>query len=124
MFFAVALLASSFEAYLSNPHPPADGFDAVGRQTKTVHATAHGRVVHAGGDRVVIEHVFYENHEKKRVRSQYGGLSRITVRAGELVSRRQPIGAADEPTFAIESDLPTDEFLRTRKKLFIPQREP
>jgi hypothetical protein len=42
---------------------------------------------------VVVEHIYYENHKKKHIQSQYAHLSRIDVKAGEIVSRRQLVGA-------------------------------
>jgi murein DD-endopeptidase MepM/ murein hydrolase activator NlpD len=62
-----------------------------------VSAVAHGRVVfaeHCGrlwGNVVVIEHTFYENHEKRVIRSLYAHLNEIKVRAGQDVRRRQLI---------------------------------
>ena len=64
-----------------------------------VHAVANGRVVFAApceqpwGGVIVIEHVVYDNHEKTRLHSQYAHLSRIEVKAGDLVERRKVIGA-------------------------------
>ncbi len=100
--------ANAFDAYLSNPFPPADGFDlpvgdgsgdANGDLGQPVHATAAGRVVDARdfeqpwGGVIVLEHVYYENHARKSVRSVYAHLSRIDVTAGAVVTRRQIIGA-------------------------------
>lgn len=78
--------------------------DAGGDQERAgeVYAVVNGRVdlTQDGGEQwgkiVVIEHTFYENHEKRQIRSLYAHLSRVTVRAGEEVRRRQHIGAAGE----------------------------
>lgn len=64
-----------------------------------VYSIGAGRVVYAEmapnpwGGVVMIDHVYYENHEKKRVRSQYAHLSKIHVKVGDDVTRRQHIGA-------------------------------
>ncbi|HKQ73780.1 MAG TPA: peptidoglycan DD-metalloendopeptidase family protein [Blastocatellia bacterium] len=62
-----------------------------------VYAVANGRVVFAEncgrlwGNVVIIEHVFYENHERRNIRSLYAHLQMIKVRRGEEVKKRQPI---------------------------------
>jgi murein DD-endopeptidase MepM/ murein hydrolase activator NlpD len=62
-----------------------------------VHAVANGLVVFAQncgklwGNVIVIEHTFYENFEKKKIRSVYAHLLEIKVRQGEEVRRRQVI---------------------------------
>src|SRR6185295_534804 len=67
-----------------------------------VHAVAGGRVSFAEfcgklwGNVVMIDHVFYENNEKKRIRSQYAHLHEIKVRSGEIVKRRQVIGTVGQ----------------------------
>jgi hypothetical protein len=63
-----------------------------------VHAIAHGRVVFAKpcsepwGNVVMVDHVFYENHERRSIRSTYGHLGEIDVRAGETVRRGDVLG--------------------------------
>jgi hypothetical protein len=61
-------------------------------------AVAAGRVVFAAavepaGGVVVIQHLFYENHRKRRIRSVYKHLDALRVTAGQTVARRQPIGS-------------------------------
>ncbi len=64
-----------------------------------VHAVAAGRVVaveRAGppwGNIVVIGHLFYENHEKRALRSLYAHLDQVDVQVGQDVTRRQVVGA-------------------------------
>lgn len=67
-----------------------------------VHAVAKGRVAFADfcgklfGNVVMIDHVFYENAEKKTIRSVYVHLQEIHVRPGELIQRRQVIGTVGQ----------------------------
>jgi murein DD-endopeptidase MepM/ murein hydrolase activator NlpD len=55
-----------------------------------VHAVANGKVVFAEfcgrlwGNVVMIDHIYYENHEKKQIRSVYAHLHEIKVRAGQV----------------------------------------
>ena len=62
-----------------------------------VHAVANGKVAFANfcgrlwGNVVMIDHVFYENSHKKRIRSVYAHLHEIKVNAGQEVKRRQII---------------------------------
>lgn len=67
-----------------------------------VHAVANGKVAFADfcgrlfGNVVMIDHVFYENAEKKTIRSVYVHLQEIHVRANETVKRRQVIGTVGQ----------------------------
>ncbi len=67
-----------------------------------VHAVANGKVAFADfcgrlwGNVVMIDHVFYENHEKKQIRSVYAHLNEIKVQAGQSVQRRQIIGTVGQ----------------------------
>ena len=88
------------ESYSLGLHPGEDWNGAGGRSTdlgQPVRSVANGRVVFAEncgrlwGNVVVVEHLFYENHEKRRVRSLYAHLNEILVRRGEAVRRRQQI---------------------------------
>jgi hypothetical protein len=62
-----------------------------------VYAVANGRVVFAEncgrlwGNVIVLEHTFYENNEKRKIRSVYAHLLEIKVRRGDVVTRRQLI---------------------------------
>jgi Peptidase family M23/L,D-transpeptidase catalytic domain len=63
---------------------------------------ATGRVAFAGfcgklwGNVVMIDHLFYENNEKKQIRSLYAHLHDIRAHAGETVQRRQVIGTVGQ----------------------------
>lgn len=146
---------SAFDAYLTTEFPPADGFDFPtgdrngngqhGTATlQPVYAVANGRVAAAenfGGEwgkAVVIEHLFYENHERRTLRSIYPQLDTITVQPGEIVERRQQIGALHNRPLALqlrtdtamrsrstdeEGSLDPDTFIRERRTLFVPQQE-
>jgi murein DD-endopeptidase MepM/ murein hydrolase activator NlpD len=67
-----------------------------------VFAVANGRIAFAKqygepwGNVVVIDHVFYENNEKKRIRSVYAHLQSIKVQTGQGVGRRQLIGTVGQ----------------------------
>src|SRR6185436_13038515 len=92
-------IATNFaENYSLGIHPGEDWNGNGGGNTdlgQDVFAVANGRVVFAAncgrlwGNVIVIEHVFYENHEKKKIRSVYAHLQKINIRAGEMVRRRQ-----------------------------------
>lgn len=62
-----------------------------------VHSVANGRVVfaeHCGrlwGNVVMVEHVFYENNERRKIFSLYAHLLEIKVTTGQEVRRRQVI---------------------------------
>lgn len=88
------------ERYSLGIHPGEDWNGAGGGNTdygQDVYAVAHGRVVfasHCGrlwGNVVILEHLFYENHEVRRIRSLYAHLAEIRVNVGEIVKRRQLI---------------------------------
>jgi murein DD-endopeptidase MepM/ murein hydrolase activator NlpD len=88
------------ETYSLGIHPGEDWNGTGGGNTdlgQEVFAVANGRAVFAGncgrlwGNVIVIEHVFYENHEKRKIRSVYAHLQKINIRAGQAVRRRQLI---------------------------------
>jgi murein DD-endopeptidase MepM/ murein hydrolase activator NlpD len=90
------------EQYSLGIHPGEDWNGNGGKNTdrgQPVYAVANGRVVFAEscgrlwGNVIVIEHTFYENSEKKKIRSVYAHLLEIKVRAGDEVKRRQHIAA-------------------------------
>lgn len=97
-------------------------------------ALAHGRVaeVGPGGRSVVLEHLYYENHELLRARSEYSGLAGVALTAGALVRRGQALGRVGEggrhavalhagrPLSAAEGRL----FTAARAKLPLPAEEP
>lgn len=89
------------EQYSLGLHPGEDWNGKGGGNTdlgQPVYAVANGRVVFAEqggqpwGNVIVIEHVFYENHEQRRVRSLYAHLQTLRVKRGAVVKRRQQIG--------------------------------
>ena len=67
-----------------------------------VHAVANGRVAFADfcgklwGNVVMIDHVFYENNERKNIRSVYAHLHEIEVRAQQEVQRGQVIATVGQ----------------------------
>jgi len=83
-------------------HPGEDWNGKGGGNTdlgQPVHSIGNGKVVFAEdcgalwGKVVIIQHVFYENHFKKRIRSVYVHLDNILIKKGELVKRRKIIGS-------------------------------
>jgi len=97
------LVATKFgEHYSLGIHPAEDWNGAGGGDTdygQEVYSVANGRVAYAQdfgqpwGNMVVIDHTFYENYERRTIRSIYAHLSQIHVQAGNAVTRRQQIGA-------------------------------
>ncbi len=95
-------VAATFcENYALGLHPGEDWNGAGGGDTdldQPVYTVAAGQVVYAReagapwGRVVVIEHLYYENLERKRIRSLYAHLGRIDVEVGQDVARRQQIG--------------------------------
>jgi murein DD-endopeptidase MepM/ murein hydrolase activator NlpD len=88
------------EEYSMGIHTGEDWNGAGGGNTdmgQPVYAVAHGRVSFAQncgrlwGNVVIIDHVFYDNHNKRLVRSLYAHLHEIKVREGDEVRRRQLI---------------------------------
>ena len=96
-------IATQFaEEYDLGIHPGEDWNGAGGGNTdlgQDVFAVANGRVVfaeHCGrlwGNVIILEHIFYENNEKKKIRSLYAHLQEIKVSKGETVKRRQIIAS-------------------------------
>lgn len=89
------------EQYSLGLHPGEDWNGKGGGNTdlgQPVCAVANGRVVFAEncgqpwGNVIVIEHVFYENYEQRRMRSLYAHLQMLKTKRGALVKRRQQIG--------------------------------
>ena len=119
-------IATKFgEQYAQGIHPAEDWNGRGGGNTdfgQDVFAVANGRVKFAQnygqpwGNIVVIEHIFYENHEKQKILSLYAHLSELKVSAGQVVKRRQPIatiGQDPNKTFAahLHLELRWDESL-------------
>ncbi len=93
------------ETYSLGIHPGEDWNGSGGGNTdlgQDVFAVANGRVVFAAncgrlwGNVIVIEHAFYENHERKKIRSLYAHLQKIKVRADDVVHRRQQIATVGQ----------------------------
>ncbi len=93
------------EAYSLGLHTGEDWNGSGGGDTdlgQPVYAVANGRVVFAQncgrlwGNVVVVEHLFYENQERRVIRSLYAHLDEIKVREGEEVRRRQLIATVGQ----------------------------
>jgi hypothetical protein len=136
--------------------PAADGFDfpLPRGAARGVRAVAHGRVAFADdcgppwGRVVMIDHVFYENHERRAIRSVYGNLAAVRVQANVIVERGDPIGGragalrfelrwdTTLPPAFIPSSPEHDQawirqryatpatFIAARRRLVVPQDEP
>jgi hypothetical protein len=128
-----------FEEYLRPPAPPADGFDPLPGPARMpagseVRALAHGRVeaVSAEGGSLTLEHVYYENHELLRIRSEYVGLEGVKPRPGEPVTRGQVlgrVGAKGRLAVSLHSGkrlsaAEARSFTGARARLPVPAREP
>jgi murein DD-endopeptidase MepM/ murein hydrolase activator NlpD len=93
------------ESYSLGIHTGEDWNGAGGGNTdfgQPIYAVANGRVVFAEncgrlwGNVVVLEHVFYENDERREIRSLYAHLDEIKVSAGAEVRRRQLIATVGQ----------------------------
>ena len=93
------------ENYSLGIHPGEDWNGNGGGNTdlgQDVFTVANGRVVFAAncgrlwGNVIVIEHLFYENYERKKIRSLYAHLHEIKIREGDKVRRRQLIASVGQ----------------------------
>jgi lipoprotein-anchoring transpeptidase ErfK/SrfK len=93
------------EEYSLGIHPGEDWNGSGGSNTdlgQEVYAVANGRVVFAEdcgklwGNVIIIEHTFYENYEKRKIRSLYAHLQQIKVEKGKEVKRRQLIASVGQ----------------------------
>jgi murein DD-endopeptidase MepM/ murein hydrolase activator NlpD len=93
------------EQYSFGLHTGEDWNGAGGGNTELgqpVYSVANGRVVFAKdcgrlwGNVVVVEHLFYENHERRVIRSLYAHLHEIKASEGEEVRRRQLIATVGQ----------------------------
>lgn len=127
-----------FDAWLAAEIPVADGFsDPVGagwadcgggcwsRDTPApVQAIAHGRVVEVGPDRVVIEHLWYEDQVRTVDRSTWTGL-RPMVAVDQDLTRGEAIGTATRLEGRMGAHAaPLRTFLPGHRTRFVPQDEP
>jgi lipoprotein-anchoring transpeptidase ErfK/SrfK len=91
-------VADPFSVWLATDFPVADGFDVASRDTDAdnasdVRAVANGRVALARdcgvrwGNVVLIDHVFYENYERREIRSSYRHVREVAVKPGDVVHR-------------------------------------
>jgi hypothetical protein len=95
-------VATAFgEKFKLGIHPGEDWNGRGGGNTdlgQPVHVVASGRVVFAKdvgglwGKVLIIEHIYYENHQRRMLRSVYAHLNTITVEDGQSVNRRQQVG--------------------------------
>ncbi|AGC44665.1 hypothetical protein MYSTI_03353 [Myxococcus stipitatus DSM 14675] len=131
--------ADPFESFLRPGQPVAEGFApwtdvSKARAGSPVSALARGRVVSVSAerDRVTLEHLFHENHELLRVRSEYAGLEAVALRVDALVTRGQVLGrvgrrSAPSVSLVRERRLSVEEarrFTSERARLPQPATEP
>jgi hypothetical protein len=124
-----------FEEFLRSEYPPADGFSQpLGKnrhRTQNVYATARGKIVKVEKvDRhfkVVVQHTYYENHQKKQISSIYEKLKSVTVKDGDIIQRRQKIGTTNlenrKSCFTFVPDVSAPSFINSHRRLFVPQDE-
>jgi hypothetical protein len=93
------------EQYSLGIHPGEDWNGVGGGDTdlgQNVYAVANGRVAFAEncgklwGNVLMIDHTYYENHEKRTIRSVYAHLQKINVQSGAEVRRRQLIATVGQ----------------------------
>jgi len=136
---ADAPAADAFEAYLRPSTPAADGFEPLPDTSRLlagseVRALAHGRVVAADAKAhtLTLEHLYYENHELLRVRSEYSGLEELKPGPGEAITRGQQLGrVGDKRPLSVRlhanrrlTNAEARGFTQARARLPLPAREP
>lgn len=93
------------EQYSLGIHPGEDWNGVGGGDTdlgQEVYAVAHGRVAFAQncgrlwGNVLMIDHTYYENHQKRKIRSVYAHLQQLKVQAGADVRRRQLVATVGQ----------------------------
>jgi hypothetical protein len=153
------------ERYALGIHPGEDWTGTGGGDTdlgQNVRAIANGRVAFAqhlgglSGSVVMIDHVFYENHDRREIRSVYVHLRDFSVKAGDVVRRRdviahvgyypdhrlsaqlhmelrwdktleatyQPSGDRRDAAWVKQHYADPRAFIRTHRKVPVPQAEP
>jgi hypothetical protein len=125
----------AIDAFMATDLRPADGFSGAIAQSE-VRAIGHGIVRRVAGGAVTVEHLIYENLEKRRLISSYVGLGEVVVKEGAEVIRGTRLGSASkevqvslrarraEEDWAPGAELDLASFLRGRGTLFVPQEEP
>ncbi|MHB8874090.1 MAG: L,D-transpeptidase family protein, partial [Myxococcaceae bacterium] len=119
-------LADPFDDYLATPFPAADGFVVPRRAT----AAANGRVVAVGEGQVELEHVFFENHRRRLVRTRYAPLAEVLVQEGDQVGRGARLGevarraALRFQVFEGDQLLEAAAFVAAHRELLVPPAEP
>lgn len=124
--FSAATGANALDRYMENTFPVAGSFErpsAAFAASRSVLAVASGRVKSATADSVLIEHVYYENFEKKRVDSRYAHLSGISVKVGDHVARGQAIGVRGERTKVDLDGRDVRAFIAAHPHVFDPGAE-
>lgn len=114
-------------AWVDSAIAPADGFELPARRgdRRVVRAIGRGRVREVEADRVVVEHVYYVNHEKKALTSIYGPLSEVTVQAGAKIERGAVLGKSNALRLELQPAVAdANVFIEAHKSLFVPQDEP
>ncbi|MCB9674049.1 MAG: L,D-transpeptidase [Alphaproteobacteria bacterium] len=125
--------ADRFDGWLYADQVVADGFVSA-RTRQGFRAPAHGRVVEGDPGTLVLEHLFYEDHHKRRVRSVFPLVSDLApgteVQRGEALgegrgawSLRDASDADPAATPVPVEDLDPDRFHLGRETLFVPQDE-
>jgi hypothetical protein len=115
-----------FAAWMAAPFPAADGFEGPDPDATDVAAIATGRVVEVNAAAVVLEHVYYENHRRRVVRSRYAGLADVRVRVGDAVARRQRLGRGPSQVELVRASGDTEDaavFIAAHRRLPVPQAE-
>lgn len=92
---------------------------------RRVTAVAAGRVLVAREGRVELEHIYYEGAERRELRSSYGPLGEIAVRAGALVRRGDKLGTRSAGLrIALTSTAGQALSAAPPRRAFVPQTEP
>jgi hypothetical protein len=123
---APSRVGDPFAAWMDAPFPAADGFDPPEPGSTDVAAIGAGRVVDVASDAVVVEHLVYENHRRRVVRSRYVRLSDVQVRAGAVVARGQRLGRGPSRVEILHASGDAEDaaaFIAARRRLPVPQAE-
>ncbi len=122
--------ADPFDIYLEAPIPPADGLSSPRGPGTRIDAIGNGRVTAVADTMVIVEHLLYENNGRRVIHALHQDLAKVSVAAGDVVERGQAIGALAKPGKPRELHLTIDAepdpaaFIRARRTLFVPQKEP